>query len=48
VSIPGQIADDNAHGFALIEVRLREYWRKVQKFNDREDRQSENIELLNS
>ncbi len=50
VGVAGQVADDDAHGLALVEVRLREYRfkvQRVQKFNDRENQESENLERLN-
>ncbi len=49
VGIAGQIADDDAHGFALVEIRLRECpfkVQRVQRLND-ENQDSENLERLN-
>jgi hypothetical protein len=50
VSIAGQIADDDANGFALIEVRLgrRQFEiQRVQKFNEGEDQKPERLARLN-
>jgi hypothetical protein len=50
MGVAGEIADDDADSFALIKIRLRECWfkvQRVQKFKAGKKQEAENFERLN-